>query len=131
MGELYKRGYCVVEGLCNRAVAQVTVFFFSGDGGQVAGLRSGDDGTAMEQRRRQRAGMDGGRSSVDDGRRAAKTAAKAFSDAGDGRRTATGTEGGSGPAVPAIDPRDGDGADGKRQSVPCFYALPGSPGSFG
>ncbi|KAJ8617888.1 hypothetical protein MRB53_014074 [Persea americana] len=56
--------------------------------------------------------MDGGRSSVDDGRRAAKTGAKAFSDAGDGRRTATGTEGGSGPAVPAIDPRDGDGADG-------------------
>ncbi|KAJ8624273.1 hypothetical protein MRB53_032803 [Persea americana] len=36
----------------NRALAQVTVFFFSGDGGQVAGLRGGDDGTATEQRRR-------------------------------------------------------------------------------
>ncbi|KAJ8644539.1 hypothetical protein MRB53_006287 [Persea americana] len=64
--------------------------------------------------------MDGGRSSVDDGRRAAKTGAKAFSDAGDGRRNATGTEGGSGPAAPAIDPRDGDGADGKIE----FYSSP-------
>ncbi|KAJ8618094.1 hypothetical protein MRB53_014280 [Persea americana] len=57
--------------------------------------------------------MDGARSSVlgssgDDGRRATKTGAKAFSDAGDGRRNATGTEGDSGPAAPAIDPRDGD-----------------------
>ncbi|KAJ8649446.1 hypothetical protein MRB53_002469 [Persea americana] len=43
-----------------------------------------------------------------------KTGAVAFSDAGVGRRKATGTEGGSGPAAPAIDPGDGDGADGKR-----------------
>ena len=47
-----------------------------------------------------------------DGRR--KTGAVAFSDAGVGRHKATGTEGGSGPAAPAIDHGDGDGADGKR-----------------
>ncbi|KAJ8623292.1 hypothetical protein MRB53_031821 [Persea americana] len=37
-----------------------------------------------------------------------KTGAEAFSDAGVGRRKATRTEGGSGPAIPAIDPGDGD-----------------------
>ena len=42
-----------------------------------------------------------------------KTGAEAFSDAGVGQRKATGTKGSSGPAAPAIDPGDGDSADGK------------------